>query len=272
MSERGAASIVDLHSHLVPGVDDGAHDVAAVVESVDRMARAGIRNIVTTPHIRASLTLDPPALAHRLEEVQSAWERAADAVGSAFPDVEYRLGHEVMLDVPDPVFSDPRIRMAGTDFVLVEWPRLHIPPATVRVLEGIVASGYVPIVAHPERYAGMGDAMDVVAGWREVGALLQVNYGSFVGRYGAEAKSNAYRLLRRGWAHYLSTDFHGRSNLRLYKDEAWSVLEELGGREALTTLCVTNPSRLLRNETPLAVAPLPAERGFWARLKELVDL
>lgn len=271
MNDRDPTSIVDLHSHLVPGVDDGARDVAAVVDSVERMARVGIRKIVTTPHIRGGLTLDPPGLAHRLDEVERAWEEAADAIGRAFPEIEYRQGHEVMLDVPDPRFSDPRLRMAGTDFVLVEWPRMHIPPATTRVLENIVDAGYRPIVAHPERYMGMGESLDLVASWRQVGAALQVNYGSFVGRYGSEPRTNAFRLLRRGWADYLSTDFHGRSHLKLYKQEAWDVLEELGGRDILTTLCVTNPGRLLRNEAPLPVPPLPAERGFWARIKELVQ-
>lgn len=268
MNDRDLTSLVDLHNHLVPGVDDGARDLPAVLESVERMARAGIRKIVATPHIRAGLTLDPPGLRHRLDEVQRAWEQAAEAIGRAFPEIEYRQGHEVMLDVPDPTFSDPRIRMAGTDFVLVEWPRMHIPPATTRVLENIVAAGYRPIVAHPERYAGMGEATELVGSWRQAGAALQVNYGSFVGRYGSDARTNAFRLLRRGWADYLSTDFHGRSNLKLYKDEAWAVLEELGAREALTTLCVTNPERLLRNEAPLPVQPLPAERGIWSRIKD----
>ncbi len=271
MSDRDPTSLIDLHSHLVPGVDDGAADVPTVLAAVGRMARAGIRRLITTPHIRAGLTHDPGALAYRLDEVERAWGEAADAVGAEYPDVDYRLGHEVMLDVPDPDFSDVRLRMAGTDFVLVEWPRMHIPPATVRVLERIVASGYHPIVAHPERYRDVATQLDTVAKWKEAGASLQVNYGSFVGRYGSEARSSAFRMLRRGWADYLSTDFHGQASMRLYKQEAWTVLEELGARDALTMLCVTNPGRLLRNEPPLAVEPLPEERGFWARLKELVQ-
>ncbi|MEX2466998.1 MAG: CpsB/CapC family capsule biosynthesis tyrosine phosphatase [Gemmatimonadota bacterium] len=271
MNDHDLTSVVDLHNHLVPGVDDGARDVAAVLESVERMTRVGIRRIITTPHIRAGLTLVPRDLELRLDEVEHAWETAADAIGLEFPEVEYRQGHEVMLDVPDPDFSDPRLRLAGTDFVLVEWPRMHIPPATTRVIEGIVAAGYRPVVAHPERYVGVGDSFDIVGSWRDAGAALQVNYGSFLGRYGSDPRMNAFRLLRRGWADYLSTDFHGRSNMKLYKQEAWDLLGELGARDVLATLCVTNPSRLLRNEPPLPVAPLPDERGFWARLKDLVQ-
>lgn len=271
MNDHDLTSVVDLHNHLVPGVDDGARDVAGVLESVARMTRAGIRRIIATPHIRAGLTLDRHDLEQRLAEVERAWETAADAIGRDFPEVEYWQGHEVMLDVPDADFSDPRLRLAGTDFVLVEWPRMNIPPATTRVIERMVSQGYTPVVAHPERYVGVADAFDVVRSWRDAGAALQVNYGSFLGRYGPDARTNAFRLLRRGWADYLSTDFHGRSHLKLYKDEAWALLGDLGAHEALAMLCVTNPSRLLRNEAPLPVDPLPDERGFWARLKQMVQ-
>jgi len=267
--QRGFA--VDLHNHLVPGVDDGARDIEGVLESVGRMVDEGIRRIITTPHIHAGLTLDPSALAHRLNEVDIAWRAAAEAIGRAFPDVEYLPGHEVMLDVPNPVFVDPRLRLAGTDFVLVEWPRMIVPPATVRVLERIVASGRRPVIAHPERYVGVGEQFELVEGWKRAGAYLQVNYGSFVGRYGNDARTNAFRMLRRGWIDYLATDFHARSHLKLYRAEAAEVLQSIGAGDVLELLSVTNPTRLLENNEPILAPRLPGERGFWARIKELVQ-
>jgi protein-tyrosine phosphatase len=185
--------------------------------------------------------------------------------------VEYRRGHEVLLDIPNVNLSDPRIRMAGTSFVLVEWPRLQLPPGTVRVIQRLVEEGYRPIVAHPERYHGMGSAIHVAAQWRAAGAYLQVNYGSLAGRYGASAQTTVYRLLRRGWADYLASDFHGHASLKLYQSEAWSALEELGAEESLGYLCRINPGRVLEDEPPLPVPPLPVERGFWSRLKNMLQ-
>jgi protein-tyrosine phosphatase len=104
-----------------------------------------------------------------------------------------------------------------------------------------------------------------------VGAYLQVNYGSLAGRYGAEAQATAYRLLRRGWVDYMASDFHGHARLRLYQQEAWEALEELGAEEALGYLCRINPGRVLGDEPPLPVPPLPAERGFWTRLKGMLQ-
>jgi protein-tyrosine phosphatase len=234
------------------------------------MTKVGIRKILTTPHINGSLTQDPESLERRLHIVSEAFAVAALAVGQHFPEVEFLRGHEVMIDVPDPDLSDCRIRLAGTSFVLVEWPRLHLPPRTVPVLERILSQGHRPIIAHPERYGGMD--LETAAQWRSVGALLQVNYGSLVGRYGGESRTVAMRLIRRGWVDYLASDFHARPDLRLYKKEAWKRLNDLGAEETLAYLCLTNPGRILRDEPPLQVPPLPPERGFWARVKEILNL
>jgi protein-tyrosine phosphatase len=270
VTHRDPTSLVDIHNHLVPGVDDGARDLSAVLGSVERLTRQSIRRIVTTPHIDGSLTLDPARLESRLAQVSEAWERAAGAIRESFPEVTFHRGHEICLDVPDVHFSDPRIRMAGTSFALVEWPRLQLPPGTVAVLTRIREKGIRPIVAHPERYAGMSAALGVAGQWRDAGAALQVNYGSLVGRYGPEAQSNAIRLLRRGWVDYLASDFHGHASLKTYKDEAWAMLVEFGAEEVLHYLCRTNPGRVIDDEPPLPVPILPPERRFWARFRRML--
>ena len=267
MTIKDTTSFVDIHSHLVPGVDDGAVDISSVLHSVGRMTRIGIRRILTTPHIRGSLTLDRDQLEIRLRNVTEAWERAADAIGEKYPDVEFRKGCEVLLDVPDADLSDGRIRMAGTSFVLVEWPSLKLPSGTVGILHKIIRCGYRPIIAHPERYSGMGEQFELVSEWRGVGAYLQTNFGSLVGRYGGRAQATAYRLLRRGWVDYMASDFHGHAGLEIYKDEAAAALKLLGAEDVFNVLCRTNPSRLLLDEAPLSAPLLPAEKGFWARFR-----
>lgn len=271
MIDSASNAVLDLHSHLVPGVDDGAPDLQAVLDSVRRLAALGVGRLITTPHIEGSRTHDPHALEQRLSEVTAAWESAAEAISREFPAVEYYRGHEVMIDVPDPDLSDPRIRMAGTSFVLIEWPWLGIPPGTVDALQRMRAQGFRPIVAHPERYSGMSGTLHLIGRWRSAGAYLQVNYGSLAGRYGSEARSTAFELLRRGWVDYLSSDFHGRNQLKIYKKEAWSLLEALEADSLLSLMCVTNPGRVLSDEEPLPVPPLEAERGLWTRLKEILN-
>lgn len=263
-------SLVDIHSHLVPGVDDGARNVVAAVSSVERMTHVGIRRLITTPHIRGSLTLDPERLEARLSEVSAAFGEAAAALRDTIPEIEYLRGHEILLDVPEVDLSDERIRMAGTSFVLVEWPRLQIPPSSPRVLARLREQGYRPIVAHPERYLGQGDPVEMAGRWRRSGAYLQVNYGSLDGRYGNDANEIAIRLLEAGLVDYMASDFHGKSGLKLYKDEAWSVLEERGADEALDLMCRVNPGRILDDLEPIPVPALPPPSKLFDRIRGIM--
>ncbi len=252
----------------MPGVDDGARDLQDSRDSVDLFARSGVRRIITTPHLQGSLTLDPQGLQAYLEVVDAAWDTVQRAVSEDFPEVDFRRGHEVMLDVPDPDFSDDRVRLAGTSFILIEWPRLQVPPGTEQVVSRLRGRGLRPIIAHPERYHGMDSAMEIAGKWRQAGAYLQVNHGSLVGGYGQRIRERAVEFLERGWVDYLSSDLHGPPHLELDVDGARAVLEGLGGEEQFLLLARTNPSRVFRDEVPLPVPPLITKKGVWQKVRD----
>jgi tyrosine-protein phosphatase YwqE len=114
------------------------------------------------------------------------------------------------------------------------------------------------------------DQPDLLRRWKDAGAYLQVNYGSFVGRYGAAPQSIAYQIMEAGLADYLSSDFHGQSGLKLYKREAWEALSDGGSTDLLETLCRVNPSRLIEGLEPLPVAPLPASSRLFQRIRTMM--
>lgn len=251
-------------------MDDGARTVTHTVDGVGRMVEAGIRAIVTTPHFDASLTLDDSSLESRLRELDEAWALAEEAVEKAHPGLDFRRGLEVKLDVPDGNFSDDRLLLGGTRFMLVEWPRMRVPPGSTEVLARLRFAGIRPIVAHPERYQGLDPRLDLLASWKEAGAYLQVNHGSLLGRYGPEVRTMALRILKRGWADYLSTDFHGRPHLELYVAEARERMDAIGGGDQFDLLASTNPLRVMQDQEPVDVPPLAPEKGFWGRVRELL--
>jgi len=272
------APFTDLHTHLIPGVDDGARDGAEAVGALRELTAAGARAVVATPHLEAALTSDPDRLAARLEELEEGWTRLLRAAREAnLGDLRLERGAEIALDAPDPDLSDPRLRLAGTPYVLVEFPRLEVPPFATRRIRAVSEAGWRPILAHPERYAGLGENPEAVEAWRAAGAHLQVNAGSLLGQFGREARALAWALLERGVVTLLSTDHHGRGPVRVAEVRAAiAEREEEGdgqaGRRGTTAdgavgdrarlLLETNPGRILEGRSPMAVPPLP-ERSEW---------
>jgi protein-tyrosine phosphatase len=242
--------IVDFHNHLVPGVDDGARDAAESSRALAAMAAEGVTALVTTPHVELSLA-SRGAMTERLAELDRGW---STLVTCAEGVMDVRRGAELRLDAADPDLDDGRLRLDGGRFALVEFPFFAIPPRSTRLLSLIVQRGWVPVIAHPERYAGIDPRLDVVGEWRAAGALLQVNGGSLLGRHGERARTVAIALLGRGWADYLSSDYHARGQPRIGGYRAW--LSSRGGNEQADLLTRTNPARLLRGESPLPVRAL----------------
>jgi protein-tyrosine phosphatase len=265
--EPELSPMTDIHSHLVPGVDDGARSMEDALAGVGLMVERGITSIVTTPHLDGSLTRDPIALEERLSEVDEAYGRLAIEVAERFPQVELRRGHEVKLTRPDCDFSDPRLRLAGSDFVLVEWPRFEIPVESTSALEQLATQGFGLVIAHPERYAGQGETLGIVERWREAGAMLQVNHGSLLGKYGPEPQWRALRLLEAGWVDCLASDFHAHPGLRVFAEGAEALFREMEEEEAWWLLTRTNPARMARGERPFPVSPVQERKnGVLARL------
>ena len=128
-------------------------------------------------------------------------------------------------------------------------------------------AGWLPVLAHPERYANAAPDLSDAAEWRRMGAALQVNAGSLLGRYGKTASALAWGLVEHGLAAYLSSDYHARG--RCAVAECRAELERRGGEHQARLLLEENPRRMLEGEPPLPVPPLSPPRPFWKRILRL---
>lgn len=257
--------MLDFHNHLMPGVDDGAADIDESRAGLAAFRSQRVSNVITTPHVRASLLDHPKELEPFLNGLDSAWDALKVLANGEFPEMRLERGAEVMLDVPNANLAEADIRLAGTSFVLIEFPFMSIPPHSTPAIRNIVEAGWVPVIAHPERYRNMPGNHDLVDQWRDVGARIQANSGSLVGQYGTVAKSIAWELLRRGCVDYVCSDYHSRGKCTV--GEAAAELERRGGTSQLHALMTGNPERLLRNEMPEPVEPLDEEAtSIWKRL------
>jgi protein-tyrosine phosphatase len=257
--------MLDFHNHLMPAVDDGACDLNESREGLETFRSQGVTTVITTPHLRGSMTVHPPELAGFLGVLDEAWEQLSKLAKSEFPDLRVERGVELMLDVPQPVIDDARVRLAGTSFVLVEFPFMSIPPNSTLAIRNIIDAGWNPIVAHPERYANMQPNYGLIESWREAGARIQVNSGSLLGYYGAIPRKLAWAILRDGLAHYLSSDYHSRGKCAVAA--AGEHVKARGGEAIWRLLTTTNPDRLLAGKAPLPVPPwLPDDLPIWKRV------
>lgn len=258
--------MIDFHNHLLPGVDDGAATLEETRASLAAFREQGVTTVVTTPHLRGSATDRPEEISRLLAGIDAAWDGVASLAAAEFPELRLARGCEVMLDTPAPDLSDPRIRLAGTRFVLVEFPFMAVPPNVGATLFELKMAGWTPVVAHPERYENLDADLRAPQEWRRMGAHLQVNGGSLLGKYGSTAERTAWALLRRGYVDYLGSDYHARGTLHVAA--AFAALAAAGGEEQAELLFRVNPGRLLDGEAPLPVPPLRAGGAapFWKRI------
>lgn len=263
-----AVPATDFHSHLIPGVDDGAADLAASRAAVAAMARDGVATAIITPHFDGSLTLAPQLAEQRLAQLDAAYAALTADAEVAACGLRLLRGVELMLDVPDPDVSDPRLRLNGGRFVLVEYPGLQLPTLHADyAMRALRDKGWQPVLAHPERYRNVDDSLELLLPLRYAGAYFQINAGSLVGYHGDGPRRRAAALLTRGWVEYASSDYHGRGAPAVAAARA--ALAASGAAEQAELLFCENPARLVRDESPRPVAPVGPEtkepRRWWAR-------
>ncbi|HET7186613.1 MAG TPA: CpsB/CapC family capsule biosynthesis tyrosine phosphatase [Gemmatimonadaceae bacterium] len=246
--------MIDIHSHLLPGVDDGSRSIAMSVPVLERFAADGVECIVLTPHLLASKAKTAPYERHVeiLAGLQAAVSRAP----------ELRLGWEIMLDEPNADLRAPHLGLGGSRAVLVEFPRTSVPARAAGELFRIRSHGSVPVLAHPERYWGC--TVEKVAEWRAAGAAIQMDTAGLIGKGSIATISRA--LLEAGVVDLFASDNHGDSR-SLATARAW--LLEVATPEHAELLTSTNARRLLAGEALVPVPPLPARRGIFGRLREL---
>ncbi|MDX1395870.1 MAG: CpsB/CapC family capsule biosynthesis tyrosine phosphatase [Gemmatimonadota bacterium] len=263
--------LIDIHSHVLPAVDDGAADLDEALRALGALEAQGVRRVVATPHFRASLLERPARAEARLALFDEAYETLVDAVAGTGLEIGIGRACEFKLDAPIADLADPRLRLDGTRHALVEFGAFQLPPFAGNQLKAVRDAGWVPVLAHPERYFGIERAFDRVGQWVADGTLLQVNARSLAGGYGTGARDAAIELLAHGWVTCIASDYHSRG--RPEWPDALELLatarrvDEHGAASGpraeldpktgdwVRRLVHDNPARLLADEAPDAVAP-----------------
>jgi protein-tyrosine phosphatase len=239
--------MIDIHSHILPGVDDGPKTIQDSLLMVKQAQEAGVEAICATPHILNHVT---PELD---EAINQAFELLRTQAWKVGLKVRLFLGSEIYLR-PDVValrhhhfFSLDR----SARYVLMELPLGRFPLGTDRLIYDLRLEGITPVIAHPERSLVRTDQLQQVEGLARQGALLQINAGSILGRFGRLARRMAERLLELGLAQVVASDAHD------VQDRSFCVLRDayrrtvdILGRDGAEKLFVHNPGSILAGEDP----------------------
>ena len=243
--------MLDLHNHVLFGLDDGCRTLDESRALSARARAAGHVGFVATPHIRPGMfDNDPAGIRARRDEVRRVVEEAG---------LELHLGAEYYF-CPE-LLAAARAKALLTlgeasRFVLTELPTARLPVRYDEVLYEIRLAGYVPVIAHPERCQGLQDDLPkTLAALQQVEALLQLDLGSLTGHYGRGAKKAAERLLERGAYHVAACDLHRPDDVAVIVAPALARLTKLLGKRRVSDgarrLTLDNP-RLILADAPLA--------------------
>jgi len=202
-----AALEVDMHSHLLPGLDDGAETVEQSVELVRVMQELGYRKLVMTPHVMGDFYKNTPT------DIQAALLRLQEAVAAAgITNIELACAAEYYLDewFAQKVETGENLLAFGGDnrYILVETSYINEPFNFLEIIFQLKSAGYQPVLAHPERYTYLYDNFAALEKMRSNNILLQVNLNSLAGYYSRSAKRIAEKLIDAGLVDLLGTDAH----------------------------------------------------------------
>jgi protein-tyrosine phosphatase len=250
--------VIDIHSHILPGLDDGARSFEEALQMLELAAGSGTTDIVATPHIS-------PAFPNRFDRVIGVFEELshyAHGIVRLHLGCDFHLTHDNLRDF---LASPTKYTINNRRYLMVELSD-YIPFGPVdEALSRIWNEGVTPVITHPERNHSLQKNGRQLAYWVECGCLCQITGQSLLGRFGSHAKDMAQHLLKSGLAHVVASDGHDLINRPPTLEGAYRYIVEHYGQPLADQLCVTNPTAIILGQQlpPIAAKPEP----FWTRLR-----
>ncbi|GGZ19630.1 capsular polysaccharide biosynthesis protein [Echinicola pacifica] len=200
---------VDMHSHLIPGIDDGSKSLKESIALIKRLENLGLKKVITTPHVMTEFYKNTP------EIISNGLEKLYEALAKEKVSMEIEAAAEYYLDeiFVEKVANDEPLLTFGDNYILVETGFINKPHILHETLFALETKGYRPILAHPERYMYLQEDPSLLESLLSSGVIMQVNLLSFTGYYGKPMKVLAEKLLEQGSIKFVGTDCHNHRYL-----------------------------------------------------------
>lgn len=233
--------MIDIHSHVLYGLDDGAETIDDSLAMIRIAAGNGTTDLVATPHANPKYRFDPGLIDERLAEI-------AETSGSALRlhrGCDFHLSFD---NIEDALVHPAKYTINHGCYLLVEFSDLLIFNNTAEIFERLQQAGMTPVITHPERNRLLRERIDSIAQWVESGACVQLTAQSLLGGFGKRAEEFSGRLLDRRLVHFLASDAHDCEHRPPRLDQAYAWVKKHYSEELAEALCVLNPKAAIIGE------------------------
>jgi protein-tyrosine phosphatase len=261
VDENRGDNLIDLHSHLLPGIDDGSKDLAMSLAMARMASSDGISTIACTPHIL------PGVYNNSGPAIRGAVARLAEGIADAGVPISVVAGADVHIapDLDVQLRNGRALTLNNSRYFLLEPPHHVLPPRLEDLIFGLQTAGFVPILTHPERLSWVEGHYDLIERLVSSSVLMQITAGSLMGRFGRRPRYWAERMVDEGLCHLLATDAHNTQQRPPRMADARDfVAQRLGDDEAIN-LVLRRPQGILDNLSPAELPPLPRAEGWRER-------
>lgn len=250
-------SMIDIHTHILPGFDDGARDWDAAVEMARGAVADGIGSLVATPHIYEGLEfISPRTILDKTAEFQKILEQRGIPL-RVFPGSEVHLA----LDTPDQLRAGNLLTIADNHrYLLVEMPFGALPRYTDEVLFQLQLDGVTPVIAHPERNEEFRKNPDRLVALIRKGCLAQVTGGSLRGNFGRNVEHSARQMVTSHLVQIIASDGHAPDRRRIRMASARELAGRLVGEPEATAMTVSRPNLIVKGANPDELALQPVKK------------
>lgn len=237
--------MIDIHSHILPGIDDGAISIEESIDILKEAYNNGYTDIIMTPHY----IYESMQVCNNKDKFKLL-KKMKDEINKNDLDINLYLGNEVFIsdNIVDLLKNDEIYTLNGSRYLLIEFSMGYMPYMLDDILEDLFSNGIIPVIAHPERYSYLYNNIEFFKYLVDRGCLLQCNIGSLFGEYGKSAKKMVKLLLKNNLVSFFGSDIHHiKHNIYIY-DVKRKLFKILKDDKLIEDLLINNQLKVINNE------------------------